>query len=517
VLPFTNLAQDPAEEYFSDGMSDDLITELSKLAGLFVIARNSTFVFKGKAVDAKHVAETLGVRYVLAGSVRRRGDRVRINTQLIDGSTGVHLWAERYDGVLDDVFALQDRVTRRIVAALEIELTPREKRLTATDGTRSVAAYDLFLRGQALQARKTPEDAVQALTLFSKAVEIDPNYQRARAAMAQIYWDHHLNTEFNLLRGQPSANTMVDLNTITSWELLEQVGDAPLTQARALRARMLLVQRRFDEAMREAQAAVELGPSDPGAHDALIENLAFAGLVEEALRHVERFIDLDPSLPGEKLFLRGLAHYTAGRPEQSLASLARAQAHNPDQKRYLVLQAAALAELGRIDEARQIFAEYKAWLSTFATENWFRFQWPFRDREVSQRLITNLLKVGVTPALQPIDVSAGDRLNTEQLRSLLTNARIVGADHGPLGSEDEFEITRDSNAQILSQGYLTYFESGKARTVIRDDLLCDPWWDLGLYCVAVFRNPSGSLEQRNEYAFFTLSGPFTFSVTKQPR
>ena len=187
VLPFNNMSGDPEQEYFADGMSEDLITDLSKISGLFVIARNSSFVYKGKSVDVKQVGRALGVRYVLEGSVRRAGNRVRINAQLIDATTGRHLWADRYDGSLADVFALQDEVTRKIIAELKVHLTPTEQARQARKGTVDVDAHDAFLRGWAHYLRSTPDDYAKAVPYLEEAIRRDPNYGRAHAALASLY------------------------------------------------------------------------------------------------------------------------------------------------------------------------------------------------------------------------------------------------------------------------------------------------------------------------------------------
>ncbi|NIS81989.1 MAG: guanylyl cyclase, partial [Anaerolineales bacterium] len=166
VLPFANLSEDPKQEYFTDGMTDDLITDLSKISGLFVIARNSVFTYKGKPVKIRQVAEELGVRYVLEGSVRKADNRVRINAQLIDATTGGHLWAERYDGEMGDVLALQDRITGKIVSALAVKLTAGEQEQIARKYTDNVAAYDAFLRGREHYRRFTPDDFAEAVRYF---------------------------------------------------------------------------------------------------------------------------------------------------------------------------------------------------------------------------------------------------------------------------------------------------------------------------------------------------------------
>jgi TolB-like protein len=187
VLPFVNMSADPEQEYFSDGITEDLITDLSKITALFVIGRNSTFAYKGKSVNTRQVAEELGVRYVLEGSVRKAGGQVRINAQLIDATTAGHLWAERYDGELSDVFALQDEITGKIVTALAVELTASEQEQVAKKETESITAYDSFLKARAHYLRRTPEDFAKALSHFENTIESDPNYRRAYFFMALIY------------------------------------------------------------------------------------------------------------------------------------------------------------------------------------------------------------------------------------------------------------------------------------------------------------------------------------------
>jgi len=188
VLPFDNLSDDPKQEYFSDGMTDDLITDLSKVSGLMVISRNSTFTFKGKPVQIKTVAKGLGVRYVLEGSVRKQGDQIRINAQLIDANIDRHVWAERYDGEMADVFDFQDKITRQIVSALAVKLTDQEQGGHKEIETKNFQAYDAYLKGWNYFLLQTPEDVSKAIPLLKKAVEIDPGYSRANAALAYLYW-----------------------------------------------------------------------------------------------------------------------------------------------------------------------------------------------------------------------------------------------------------------------------------------------------------------------------------------
>src|SRR5919106_2539719 len=193
VLPFTNLSRDPAQEYFSDGVTEDLITGLSKISGLFVIARNSAFTYKGKAVKVGDVARDLGVRYVLEGGVQRAGSRVRITAQLVDATTGYHTWAERYDREVRDIFALQDEVTQQIVRALAVRLTEGEEGRMGRTPTADLEAYDLVLRGQDERKRTTREANIESRRLFVKALDLDPDYAQAYAGLS---WAHLNSWQF---------------------------------------------------------------------------------------------------------------------------------------------------------------------------------------------------------------------------------------------------------------------------------------------------------------------------------
>lgn len=516
VLPFNNLSGDPEQEYFSDGMSDDLITELSKISGLLVIARNSSFAYKGRSTDIREIARQLGVRYVLEGSVRKAEGRIRINAQVVDAATGGHLWAERYDESLADVFTLQDKVTRKIVAALKVKLTPREKAIAAARGTRNVAAYDAFLKGWAHLLQKTPEDAAKAIPFFEQAVKQDPNYSRAYAALAQIYWDYSIDEEFNYRVGPPMTASGHSGYTayLSAWKYLQKARNQPSSQAHTVAARMLQRQHRFDEALAEARQAVALGPSDPAAHDVLIENLIYRGEAEEALMRLHESIRLDPYLPGERYFLKGMAYYTLGYLEEAVAIIVRARRHNPKQTRYAAIQAAALAELGRLEQAKAALEDYLSGWTTYSALNWAMFYWPFQHPETAERLAGGLVKAGMTaPFERYFGVAVQNRLSGEEIKLLLSSKSMIGADRGYFGlwGTSEFELTRDQNMQIVKQGYLNYFRDG-GKTYIENDLLCDPWRDLGDYCVAVYRNPDGASGAKNEYVFFTLMGIFAFSV-----
>jgi len=197
VLPFVNMSGDPEDEYFSGGMTEDLITDLSKISDLFVISRNSTFTYKGKPIKVRQVAEELGVRYVLEGSVRKVQSTVRINAQLIDATTGGHLWAERYDEQMNNIFSLQDKLTQKIVETLAVKLTIKEMQVIPKKETENLEAYLTFLKGWQQYRRFNPEAFSEAISLFEKAIELDPNYWHAYAALAKVYLEAYQRAEWH--------------------------------------------------------------------------------------------------------------------------------------------------------------------------------------------------------------------------------------------------------------------------------------------------------------------------------
>ena len=184
ILPFSNMSNDPEQEFFSDGITEDIITDLSKVSGLFVLGRNTVFTYKGKAVNLEQIARQLGVAYVVEGSVRKAGNRVRINAQLIEGATGGHLWADRYDRDLTDIFAIQDEITKTIVDQLKVKLLPEEKKAIEQTPTDNVEAYTHYLRGRQFLHTATKSSLTLGRRMFARAVELDPRFARAYAGMA---------------------------------------------------------------------------------------------------------------------------------------------------------------------------------------------------------------------------------------------------------------------------------------------------------------------------------------------
>ena len=392
VLPFTNMSDDTQQEFFVDGMTEDLITDLSKLSGLFVIARNSVFTYKGKLVKAKQVAQELGVKYVLEGSVRRAGEQVRINAQLIDATTGGHLWAERYDGSIADVFALQDKVTRQIVTALAVNLTAGEREGQVRQETDSPEAYDAFLRGWAHYRLQTPEDFAKAIVYLQNAIEIDPSFGRAHVALAATYWETWDNVWAKSVGvTYPEAYEKTKLH-------LQQAFKDPTPLAHRIAAMMYSRAKRWDEAMAEAERAIALDPNDPNGYEVMSRLLVRSGRAADGLDFIEKAIRLDPQ--SDYLFRLGDAQFQVERYEEAAATFLRATKRNPSEKYDFLLLAATYGHLGREQEAKSAIDTFsKMWRQAQKVDSPYTLAkidfWDFKDPVARERLREGLRKAGL--------------------------------------------------------------------------------------------------------------------------
>jgi len=390
VLPFVNVGGAAEQEYFSDGMTDDLITDLSKISGLFVIARNSVFTYKGKPVIVQNVAKELGVRYVLEGSVRRAGDKLRINAQLIDATTGHHLWAERYDGQVGDVFALQDRITEKIVSALAVELTSGEQKQIVQKYTDNISAYDAFLQGRAHFSRRTPDDLVKAVSYFERAVELDPNYGQALAALAQSYLESHRN----LWVGSLGLSNFQAYERARRYQLRAMRNPSPL--AHQVASEVLVIVQRYEDAIAEAERAIALDPNDANCYLAMAYALIFAGRPNKAFSLVEKAMRLDPHYPAYYLFVLGMAHFGAEQFAKAVTLFNRALNRNPQNYVPLIPLAAAHAHLGRKQEAKSVIEELKKVVPGFTIQFLDEsFLFRYKNTKDQHRLSEGLSTAGV--------------------------------------------------------------------------------------------------------------------------
>jgi adenylate cyclase len=386
VLPFENLSADPEQDYFADGISDDLMTDLSQVSGLFVIARHSAFVYKGRSISVEQVGEELGVRYVLEGSVRRAGGRVRINAQLIDTATGGSLWAERYDRQFADIFDLQDEVAGRIVAALSLQLTSSERDRLSLRYTSNPDAYDFFLQGQEQYIRLTRDNNLRARALYRQALELDPNFARAYGALSityarDAYYGWSAEPSQSLDQALPLAQKAVNLGSATPqtyWAL----------------GFVHLMRREHDQAIAAVEHALAIDPGYADGFGLLAWIYTFAGQSERAIELIQQALVLDPHPGGIFLQVLGQAQYWANHLEEAVAINLEVVSINPnviDGRLYL---AASYARLGRYDDAEWEGQEVLVLKPDFTLEKWAR-QDPIKDSESKERLSSDLRLAGL--------------------------------------------------------------------------------------------------------------------------
>ncbi len=392
VLPFVNMSGDKEQEYFSDGMTEDLITDLSKLSGLIVIARTSSFAYKGKVDDIRKIAKELNVRYVVEGSVRKAGGKVRITAQLIEAETGRHLWADRYDGSLEDVFGLQDKVTAKIVTVLAVQLAPGEREQIARNETDNPEAYDTFLKGWELYQRQRPESFRTAIGLFEKAAKLDPKYSRAHAALAAVYWQIWKRFWHAIL-----GFVGIHEPRIRAEGFLEKAMRNPTPLALQVGAAMLSQQGRHAAAIAQGERAIALDPNDADSYVALAGALNLAGQSKEALPMMERAMRLNPHYPPAYLYELSLTRFGMENFENAVSTLEKAVALNPDDRWSYRLLLATYGLLGRNADAAKIFeAAEKNWRgSDPLTVRGVAFWYPFKNAADAERLAEGLRKAGV--------------------------------------------------------------------------------------------------------------------------
>jgi TolB-like protein/tetratricopeptide (TPR) repeat protein len=399
VLPFTNMSGEAGQETFTDGMTDDLITDLSKVSGLFVIARNSTFAYRGKPVKISQVAEELGVRYVLEGSVRRAGEQVRVNAQLIDALTGGHVWADRFDGNVADIFAVQDVFVAKIVEALKVNLTTTEKTEIARAKPDNISAKQAFEEGWSLYLRYTAKDTAAAITSLKKATELDPEYGRAYAALALAYfrvvdslWGKELGTDEQYF-------------WFGAQDYVELAKKYPTSLSYTVEALRDAYQGLAEDAQRNAGRAIALDPNDPEAHIAMAWALTISGEPAEALNFVAAAMRLNPNYPSHYVLARGMALFAMGDLKQAAEVFGEGVRRNPDATALFLPLSSVLAQLGRREEARQMLLKFRPAADQKGLENLpnalpFSFKWDYEHASVRERL-----NDGVRVAALPLDVT----------------------------------------------------------------------------------------------------------------
>ena len=384
VLAFDNMSNDTEQEYFSDGISEDIITELSKVAGLFVIARNSAFAYKGKQINVREVSKELGVRYVLEGSVRKVGSRVRISAQLVDGTTGGHIWAEKYDRELTDIFAVQDEVTQEIVTTLAPKLADRQRAVNRPTG--DIEAYDYFLRGRQLSLTDTKEASLQARQMLERATELDTGFSLAFAHLARSHVVAYVNRwnkapEESLQLGLDYAHRAVDLDQSNAFAHF------------ALCTAVVWI-RELDRAEAEANKALDIDPNFAEGYAALGFVQVYAGKPEQAIRSLQRCMRLDPHYRDIFLHIIAQAHFQLGQFHDVVVTLKRRLIRKPDSDISRVLLAAAYGHLGELEKSRAEWDEALRINPDYSLEHRRRIL-PYKNPAHFEHIVEGLRKAGI--------------------------------------------------------------------------------------------------------------------------
>jgi adenylate cyclase len=384
VLPFKNLSVDPEQEYFSDGITNDIITDLSKFSELLVIASNTVFTYKDKPVKVKDVSRDLGVRYVLEGSVQKKGNNVRINSQLIDAATGHHLWAERYDRDLKDLFKLQNEIVQTIVAKMAIQIDETERARVMRKDTENLSAYDYLLRGWEHFYQNTREGNKDARLMFKQAIEIDPRYSSAYAALA---WSH-LNDFYYGWTMFPDKS-LQQVHDLAKTALNMEESNA---LAHSALGAIYLRWRQYDLAMSELHRAIELNPNDTQSQRQLGSVMLYSGRKDEAIYWLESALRLNPQLSLDAFMLLGQAYYLSGRYEDTITILKKGLAKKPDFVGHHIMLAAANAQAKHIEEAKRSATNVLRLHPFFKTDSYGTV---FRNPEDRAKIVKGLQKAGL--------------------------------------------------------------------------------------------------------------------------
>jgi adenylate cyclase len=386
VLPFANMSGDAEQEYFSDGITEDLITDLSKVSGLFVIARNSSFAYRGRSVKVQEISRDLGVRYVLEGSIRKAGNRVRITAQLIDAGSGGHLWAERFDRDLTDIFATQDEVVERIVGALAVTLTRGEAQRLRRRATGSVDAYESWLRAREVLARGSRDSVVEARALHRRAIEIDPSFAAPHAGLA-------LAALADYVSGW-APDPALALDEAERWARRAVELDAQEPVSHMALGNVHTWRRDLDGALAEFDRMLALDPNSAQAHASTGLALVYAGRAAEALDCFAKARLLDPHHPAIVLHFLAQAHFSLGDDETAVGLLCERIARDPGTDASRMLLAACYGHLGRAEDARGVWAELLRVNPSFSLAQRARVL-PYRNPRDLERIANGLGKAGL--------------------------------------------------------------------------------------------------------------------------
>jgi tetratricopeptide (TPR) repeat protein len=439
--------------------------------------------------------------------VRKVGNDIRINAKLIDATTGHHLWGERYDGKLQNIFSLQDEISRKIVSSLAVKLGAHEQKDVKSPETENIEAYDALLKGYEYYFRGTVDDAVMAISYFEKAIELDQNYGRAYAAIAKTYFQGPKIGREWYTKTDLSYRT----NMARARHYLEMANKRPTFASHQIASLMALQRRQYKRTLAEAELALSLEPNGVESNFNMGYVLVFLGRAKEGIGYLKRSIELDPLRPGWALFYMGLAHFSMGQFDEAVELINRALTYNPKTLVMSGILAAAYAHLGRDEEALDRLQNYLRGFWFRPDLNAIMSDWPFKDPKVADRLAEGLIKAGLPgQASDYCKVIKENKLPGEEIRELLFGrSRKVGS-YGATLVPYSVSCTKDGRTEYMSANY---YDTGKS-WIEGDSVFFqyDTLFEGRKFSGEVYRNPDGTPEKMNEYFIIFDHGIRPFSV-----
>ena len=502
VLPFANVSVDAKDEYFADGMTDDIITDLSKISGIYVIARSSVFAYKNKAINVGNIGRELGAQYIVEGSIRRAGDNVRINVQLVDTESERHLWADRYDRSFEEFFDLQDEVIAQVVSAVSVSLTETESEQIEKPPTSNLKAYDYYLRAEQSGYIGGLSNVAETIALYQQAIALDPEFTDAHAGLARAAVEAWRNDSGDIHGAESRA--LAYESASRSLEI-----DPSNGQAYSVLAILQLADGHHEAALQSAQKAVELAPGRASAHLDLGLVLAYSGESKRGVEAVETALRFDPKPTPDHELYSGIVLFIDGQYERAEAALTRAEKAGYGSEPLWEFLASARALLGRKDSAAQVLESLHAKYPNMSIEYYRNRDTYFRRPEDLEQLLSGLREAGLPQWSFAFEGSESNRLDESELRDLVLGKTWIGT-HA-LGTE--FFQQFDPN------GSMAYRSSNSIQTgkvTIRQGMFCQHFDGTALnqdLCGYVYRNPDGSSSTRNDYVvsmpaslrYFTVS------------
>jgi len=509
VLPFENMSNDPEQEYFSDGMTDELIGDLAKIEDIFVISRNSAFTYKGKSTKVQQIAKELNVRYILEGSVQKSGNKVRIRAQLIDGKTDHHLWSESYDGTMDDIFELQDKITGKIVSALAIKLTEDEQDKISDKGTDNILAYEAFLKGYEHYTKFTAENLQKAIEYYKQAIQLDPKFSRAYSALALGYY---MLSAWSFPKELDISPPEVGTLRFKARQNLDLSMQNPTFDSYRLASYMAAHRRRFDDVIVFADKSLLMAPNEYLTNLTMGHALNWLGRGKEALVYFDKALQLDPRFLDVNLGEQGVAYFLLEDYEKAVESIHRCLTLNPGLTNFAAYAAASFAFLDRIKEAENAWKIFVEGLQKeiVPTTEFFYYAFPFEDHKIFDHLVNGLVKAGFDD--DPSDynkVNKENKLNGQAIKELLFGEITLGLVVG-----FETSVYRSDTGEIeFSFPVFGILDNGKYW--MEGDMICnqfDNTYEGVKFCQDVYSNPEGNYSDRNQYLLVSDAMIFPFSI-----